>query len=56
MLPATFCAGMTLPLITCTLLANGFGERAIGAVYSWNTFGSILGVILGGLVLLPVLG
>jgi spermidine synthase len=56
MLPATFCAGMTLPLITRNLLANGLGERAIGAVYAWNTLGSILGVITGGLVLLPLIG
>jgi spermidine synthase len=56
MLPATFCAGMTLPLITRILLAGGVGERAIGAVYAWNTLGSILGVALGGLVLLPLLG
>jgi spermidine synthase len=56
MLPATFCAGMTLPLITRTLLVNGSGERAIGAVYSWNTLGSIVGVVLGGLVLLPLIG
>jgi spermidine synthase len=56
MLPATLCAGMTLPLITRTLMANGSGERAIGAVYAWNTLGSILGVMLGGLVLLPLIG
>jgi spermidine synthase len=56
MLPATFCAGMTLPLITRTLVAGGAGERAIGAVYAWNTLGSILGVVLGGLVLLPLIG
>lgn len=56
MLPATFCAGMTLPLITRALMANGSGERAIGAVYGWNTLGSILGVMIGGLVLLPIIG
>jgi spermidine synthase len=56
MFPATFCAGMTLPLITRTLLANQSGERAIGAVYAWNTLGSIIGVVFGGLVLLPLLG
>ncbi len=56
MLPATFCAGMTLPLITRTLVTRGSGERAIGAVYAWNTLGSILGVALGGLVLLPMIG
>lgn len=56
MLPATFCAGITLPLITRTLIQSGVGEKAIGQVYSWNTFGSILGVSLGALVLLPLLG
>jgi predicted membrane-bound spermidine synthase len=56
MFPATFCAGMTLPLITRTLLVNGSGERAVGAVYAWNTLGSIIGVVLGGLVLLPIIG
>jgi predicted membrane-bound spermidine synthase len=56
MLPATFCAGVTLPLITKTLLVAGKGERAIGMVYGVNTLGSIVGVILAGLVLLPLLG
>ena len=56
MLPATFCAGMTLPLITRTLLTRGAGEPAIGAVYSWNTFGSILGAALASLALIPWLG
>jgi len=56
MLPATFCAGITLPLITRTLLAAGSGERAIGAVYAVNTFGSIIGIAAAGLVLLPLLG
>ncbi|HYV98050.1 MAG TPA: hypothetical protein VE967_11390, partial [Gemmatimonadaceae bacterium] len=56
MLPATFCAGMTLPLITRTAMSAGGGERAIGTVYSVNTFGSIIGAIVGGLVLIPSLG
>jgi spermidine synthase len=56
MLPATICAGMTLPLITRSLLAAGDGERAIGRVYAVNTLGSIVGVVLAGLVLMPVLG
>ncbi len=56
MLPSTFCAGMTLPLITRTLLAAGRGERAIGAVYGVNTLGSIAGVVLAGLILLPLIG
>jgi spermidine synthase len=56
MLPATFCAGMTLPLITRTLLGEGHGERAIGTVYGVNTLGSIAGVVLASLVLMPLVG
>ncbi|MBX9927629.1 MAG: fused MFS/spermidine synthase, partial [Gemmatimonadaceae bacterium] len=56
MLPATFCAGMTLPLITRLLIGAGAGERAIGQVYSVNTLGSIVGAALASLVLLPLLG
>jgi spermidine synthase len=56
MLPATFCAGMTLPLITRTLLVTGRGERAVGVVYAVNTLGSIVGAALAGLVLMPLLG
>ncbi len=56
MLPATFCAGITLPLITRVLLADGQGEASIGTVYGVNTFGSIVGIALAGLVLLPLLG
>lgn len=56
MLPATFCAGTTLPLITRTLLSAGEGERAIGWVYGVNTLGSILAVSLASLVLMPLIG
>ncbi len=59
MLPATFCAGITLPLITRTLLVSGSAtrdERAVGTVYGANTLGSIVGVVLAGLVLMPLLG
>jgi predicted membrane-bound spermidine synthase len=56
MLPATFCAGMTLPLITRLLVGAGVGERAIGQVYGVNTFGSIVGAAIAGLVLMPLLG
>jgi hypothetical protein len=47
---------MTLPLITRVLVGAGVGERAIGQVYGVNTFGSIVGAGLAGLLLLPVLG
>lgn len=56
MLPATICAGMTLPIITAVLLRRGHGERQIGQVYSANTLGAILGVLLSVYLLMPVLG
>ena len=56
MLPATFCAGMTLPLITFTLLRRGLGEMSIGAVYSSNTLGAIIGILFAVHIGLPLLG
>ena len=56
MLPAAFCAGMTLPLITAALLRAGAGERAIGQVYAANTLGAIIGVIAAVHLGLPLLG
>jgi spermidine synthase len=56
MLPATFCAGMTLPLITYRLLRSRSGERSLGLVYAVNTVGAIAGVILAVHLLLGWLG
>lgn len=56
MLPATFLAGMTLPLFTHALLRGGKGERAIGEVYASNTLGAIAGVLLAMHLLMPGLG
>jgi len=56
MLPATFMAGMTLPLITNGLLRDGYGERALGAVYASNTVGSIGGVAFAQHVAIPLAG
>ncbi|MEO7403170.1 MAG: fused MFS/spermidine synthase, partial [Burkholderiales bacterium] len=56
MLPATFCAGMTLPLITYSLLRAGRGEASIGRVYAANTLGAIVGVWLAAHWGLPLLG
>jgi spermidine synthase len=44
MLPATFCAGTTLPLITFYLIKRGHGEASVGQVYAANTVGAIAGV------------
>ncbi len=56
MLPTTFCAGMTLPLITFLLIRKGYGERSIGAVYAANTIGAILGVFFAIHIGMPLLG
>lgn len=56
MLPATFCAGMTLPLITRILLGEGHGEKSIGAVYAVNTAGGIIGIFFAVHVGLPLFG
>jgi spermidine synthase len=56
MLPATICAGMTLPLLTYALLQRGGGEKVIGAVYGANTLGSIAGVLLAINLLMPLFG
>src|SRR5450631_1131032 len=56
MSPPTFFAGMTLPLITNSLFLGSYGEGSIGRVYSANTAGSIVGVVLGIHVGLPLLG
>ena len=56
MLPATFCAGTTLPLLTASLMRRGRGEAAIGEVYAANTLGAIAGVLFAVHVGLPGLG
>jgi predicted membrane-bound spermidine synthase len=56
MLPVTFWAGMTLPLITGVLLRAGFGEASIGRVYAANTLGAIAGVLLAVHLVMPLLG
>lgn len=56
MIPATFLAGMTLPLFTFALLKQGEGERSIGRVYSANTVGAIMGVLLAVHWIMPSFG
>lgn len=56
MLPATFCAGMTLPLLTLILWRSRCGERAIGQVYAANTLGAIVGVVAAVHLVLPAVG
>jgi spermidine synthase len=56
MLPATICAGMTLPLFTYILLKRGCGEKSIGQIYSANTIGAIIGVVFTIFIGMPYLG
>lgn len=51
------CLGTTLPLasrVATTALAST--GRSVGRVFAVNTAGTVLGAILGGLVLMPLLG
>jgi len=54
MLPTSFFAGMTLPVLTYWLVKKTGSESFVGSVYGWNTIGAILGSVCAGLLLLPV--
>ena len=56
MLPATFCAGMTLSLITKLAINSKAGERGIGFIYAANTLGAITGIFLSIHLFMPLLG
>jgi spermidine synthase len=56
MVPTTFFAGVTLPVLTHALMRRGAGEKAIGTIYSVNTLGAIVGVLLAVHVLMPLIG
>jgi len=56
MLPATFCAGMTLPLATKLMSQTHYRERSIGAIYASNTLGAIIGIFLAVHILMPAFG
>jgi hypothetical protein len=57
MVPAAFCAGMTLRLVTRILYSpKGRGEREIGVVCTANTIGAILGLAFAINAALSVFG
>jgi predicted membrane-bound spermidine synthase len=56
MLPATICAGMSLPLLTALLQKVNPSEEAVGKVYSLDTAGGILGVLAAIHFVMPVFG
>ncbi len=56
MLPSTICAGMVLPLIISLFYRDGYGEEYVGKIYSINTFGGIVGVIIAVWAIMPNCG
>jgi predicted membrane-bound spermidine synthase len=56
-LPGSIAAGYQFPLL---IGLKGHGRHKVatetGQIYAWNTFGAILGSLLGGMILLPMLG
>jgi spermidine synthase len=57
MLPPTILLGMGIPLLVKAVSRSRttLGADA-GAIYAWDTWGNVLGALLGGLFLLPALG
>jgi len=55
MIPTSFFAGMTLPFLTFIISKATRSETPVGRVYGFNTMGAILGSVLGGLFLIPIL-
>ena len=43
-------------MLTRALMRQGTGEKAIGTIYSLNTFGAIVGVLLAVHILMPLIG
>ncbi|MEN9308285.1 MAG: hypothetical protein RL173_2217 [Fibrobacterota bacterium] len=54
--PAAFFAGMTLPLLISWRVRSTGREAGLGRIYAWNTLGSLVGALGGGLVILPLAG
>lgn len=53
----TFFFGMTFPVVVRAATASGSRlGRDVGRLYSANTFGGVVGAVLGGYVLIPLLG
>lgn len=56
MLPTTICAGMTLPLLTHLLIKSSGSDTSVGKIYTANTIGSIIGIVLASQILMPMMG
>lgn len=56
MLPTTICAGMTLPLLTHLLIKSTGNDNSVGKIYTANTIGAIIGIVLASQILMPLMG
>ncbi len=57
LLPPTVAMGASLPLMTSDFARRGSSFAAsVGRLYAWNTAGAVLGVVLAGFALIPLLG
>jgi len=57
MLPPTVLIGMAIPILVKGLASDlRLLGRDAGRIYAWNTWGSVLGSLAAGLLLLPLLG
>lgn len=56
-LPSTLCMGATFPVVAHMVTrSEGSLGSDIGQAYFFNTFGAIIGTVMAGFVLIPVLG
>ena len=60
MLPAAILFGFNFPVATLLIAGQGAGESGasagVGRAYGWSTFGGIIGALVAGFWLLPLLG
>ena len=56
LLPATFAMGATLPAVERIVAPLTGDGRCVGGLYAANTFGALVGVMLGTHLLVPTLG
>jgi len=53
----TLGMGLTFPVLVAALAGSAEGASgSVGRVYAWNTTGTILGSLVGGMALVPLLG
>ncbi len=56
LLPATAAMGATLPAMERFVSALAGGGRHVGGLYAANTFGAVVGTLLGAFLFVPMLG